>query len=314
MSKKIIILKIVITIGLLALVFRKVELSHVLKAFAAMNLWWLGAALVLNTIILVGRWWKWHQILESTLGISNPKEALESFIGGMGLAVVTPGRAGEIARCLFHSEGDKVQISGLVVVDRLVDLLVILLLGAYGFALIASWEMMAFMAVASVGLTVCLLYLDGALRIGFRLVPWKRLDKIFESLKAVATSLHRKTLYSNFLISMLMAVLDLFVLWLLLLSFGSGGLRACAFVFPILLLANVAPFSISGIGVREGAAVYLFEQFHISGAVAFNASFMLYVVNSLLPGIVGMLLFYRIRVTPSDSVDPVSGEKLLEHT
>lgn len=313
-SKKIVILKIVLTFGLLALVFRKVELARVLKAFAAMNVWWLAAALAVNVIIIAGRWLKWHQLLESALGISNMKEAFDSFMGGMGFAVVTPGRAGEIARCLFHSEGNKVQISGLVVVDRLVDLLVILALAAYGFSLIAYWKMMALMAGASVVLAVCLLSIERSLKLGRRLVRWKRLDKIFDSLKAVASSLPRQTLYSNFLIAMLVTLLDLLVLWFLLLAFGSGGLRACAFVFPILLLANVAPFSISGIGVREGAAVYLFEQFHVAGAVAFNASFMLYVINSLLPGILGMALFYRIKVAPSEMEETGVAAKALEHS
>jgi uncharacterized membrane protein YbhN (UPF0104 family) len=50
------------------------------------------------------------------------------------------------------------------------------------------------------------------------------------------------------------------------------------------------------IGVREGAAVALFSKFGIASAPVFSAAFMVFVINVLIPAVVGIPFVFRIRL------------------
>ena len=62
---------------------------------------------------------------------------------------------------------------------------------------------------------------------------------------------------------------------------AAGGV-AMAFV-------SVMPVSIGNIGIREGAVVATMEHFSVSAPVAFNGAFVLFIMNIVLPGLIGMI-------------------------
>ena len=56
------------------------------------------------------------------------------------------------------------------------------------------------------------------------------------------------------------------------------------------LAKTLLPVSFGDLGVRESAAIYFFAQFGISRAAAFNASFLLFLINLLIPSLAGLLI------------------------
>ena len=68
------------------------------------------------------------------------------------------------------------------------------------------------------------------------------------------------------------------------------------FTFPLVILANILPITIGGLGIRESVAVYCLAIFDIPGEIAFTATFYLFVINVLIPAIIGYFIFIRSRV------------------
>src|SRR5690606_3777038 len=78
---------------------------------------------------------------------------------------------------------------------------------------------------------------------------------------------------------------------ILLHAFGSGvswasGLILGGIVFFGKLL--VPPVTLTDVGIREGVSIYVGGFFGVAGAVAFNAAFTLFLINLVLPALLGV--------------------------
>ena len=59
--------------------------------------------------------------------------------------------------------------------------------------------------------------------------------------------------------------------------------------------AGVIPISISGLGIREGLAVYFFNLYGVPAAFAVATSLFLFVINAILPALAGVYFIYKRR-------------------
>ena len=59
---------------------------------------------------------------------------------------------------------------------------------------------------------------------------------------------------------------------------------------PIILVVSSLPISIMGLGLREGTAALLLSRYGVPMESAVAAAFSLFVINALLPGLVGLAL------------------------
>jgi uncharacterized membrane protein YbhN (UPF0104 family) len=57
----------------------------------------------------------------------------------------------------------------------------------------------------------------------------------------------------------------------------------------------IPSITLGEIGIREGAAIYFFGLFGCNEAVAFNSSMLLFILNLLLPSIIGMYFLLRLK-------------------
>src|SRR5262249_11177509 len=60
--------------------------------------------------------------------------------------------------------------------------------------------------------------------------------------------------------------------------------------FPLVVLTNAVPVTIAGFGLREGTAVYLLSHYGVPQAFAFAGAFLMFFLNTALPGFVGAAL------------------------
>jgi len=67
------------------------------------------------------------------------------------------------------------------------------------------------------------------------------------------------------------------------------------FIMPLIYFVTVLPISLGGIGVREGAFVFLMTIFGVDASLAILISFLLYFVKVLI-GLLGMVVYLRYRV------------------
>lgn len=71
------------------------------------------------------------------------------------------------------------------------------------------------------------------------------------------------------------------------------------FIMPLIYFVTVLPISLGGIGVREGAFVFLMTIFGVDSSVAILISFLLYFVKVLI-GLIGMFVYLRYKVKFND--------------
>jgi len=64
--------------------------------------------------------------------------------------------------------------------------------------------------------------------------------------------------------------------------------------------AAIIPISLSGLGVREGLAVYFFGFYDVPGAYAVATSLFLFVLNTVFPAITGLYFIYNKRAHLND--------------
>jgi len=55
----------------------------------------------------------------------------------------------------------------------------------------------------------------------------------------------------------------------------------------------IPPISLGELGIREGASVFFLTKFGELPSVAFNASIFLFLINILLPALVGLILMLK---------------------
>jgi uncharacterized membrane protein YbhN (UPF0104 family) len=78
-------------------------------------------------------------------------------------------------------------------------------------------------------------------------------------------------------------------------SFESLALLPAFAGFSATMFAkSLLPISLADLGIREAASVFSFSLLGISNVAAFNAALMMFVVNILVPALVGVAFVPRI--------------------
>lgn len=296
------VLKIVISVGLIYLIVRNIDLRALLATLAGTNFGWLAAALALMIAGIFIRAWRW-QILLDVLGVNVSINELAQiyFIGFLFNNLLPSGLGGDAIRIVElnrHSKHVGNAVTS-VLVDRLLGLF-----GALTLALIAlvfRWDAIpAQVALFSVVIMVVLLA-GGFFLINRPLYEALRRISLFKTVTDVKfiNSLFRSFQdYSLPALGKSYAVGLAFNVLLIGMNFAIGSalgakislVHYLVFV-PITSLVLVLPISFAGLGVRESAYVYLFGQVGVAQEVALAMSLLVYFLGNVIPGLIGGVLY-----------------------
>ncbi|MGQ9898447.1 MAG: lysylphosphatidylglycerol synthase transmembrane domain-containing protein [Acidobacteriota bacterium] len=264
------------------------HLDGVLAALRQAELSAIGLALLLGGVMLIIRAAKWWGLLRRILPRLPFICAWQSLLGGMALGLLTPGRIGEVGRTAAFPPGTRLAVGGLLLVDRTADVAALAMVAGLGTAAVASpawrdWPILAAFGAGGLALALPAL-VPTALR-------WQRLpEKVRDRLAALALALEalrRRDVALNLLASSLLMALDVVSLHVLACAFEPVNFAVVAFAFPWILLANLVPITPAGLGVREGAAVAILHAYGVQVATAINATLLLFVINSVIPALLG---------------------------
>jgi len=295
--------KIAVSAVLVALILSKVGIAGVVSSLQRLAGWYLVLVLLLSVAFLMGRALKWLAVARIDVPSLSYAEALRSLIGGMALGVVTPGRLGEVSRVAFLPAGSRLSLSALFLLDRFMDLYTVCLFGTVAAFVLGETLVSALGVVAVLGGLGTLLWARYAMPTAFRIFP--RLTK-YERLQRVAAMLSRIRMSTVAVILLLSVVATLpgYAQFYVLVSVQHHvSVTGTVFAFSLMILSNLLPVSISGIGVREAVAALALGRLGVPAAAAVNASILSFVINTALPGLVGSFMLARVRrVRPSVGV------------
>ncbi|HEX6509171.1 MAG TPA: lysylphosphatidylglycerol synthase transmembrane domain-containing protein [Chloroflexota bacterium] len=279
-----------LTLVLLGLVLYKVNLLSVMQAAGSARPQYLALALALTAPFLYCKVLRWHLMLDSAGVQATFSEAALSVIGGMGLALVTPARLGELVRGAYLRDPQKLKIGGLVMIDKGLDVLVLTCLSVAGaFAILGPVAGALFTAAAVAGFAAVFdptRVHAGLRRLSSRLPMRAKLERIWSSLE----SLTPRSTAVFLVLTLLSFVIVLIQFGIILLSWHSWSPDIVLFTFPIVILTNVLPVTIGGLGVREATAAVLLGHYGVPSSDAVLAALLMFAINTAAPGLVGALV------------------------
>jgi uncharacterized membrane protein YbhN (UPF0104 family) len=283
------VLRYGITVVLLAIILWKINPQQFWQAGKNLSLANLLVAMLLTVPFLILKALRWHLLLRAAHCQATFWEGLLSLLGGMGVALLTPARIGEVTRAAYLSEPRKLRVGALVMVDKVYDVIILALLSIAGAALLVSPLLAA--ALTAFGLAgVYLALRPRDLRALFRparVLPfYARVDRVlsgFVEFPAVVGLICLLYTLGSFLIVLLQY-------WIILRAWNVGGIDVVAYCFPLVVLTNAVPLTVAGLGTREGAAILLLRHYTIAQSVAATSAFLMFFMNTAVPGIIGALI------------------------
>jgi len=293
MKKKILfMIKLLVTALVVAVIIKKVDFSQIKSTFVHPNLFFLSLASILMLLNFGLKFLKWHYLLQTCSIRETFIDASKSYLAGLAMGIVTPARAGEVGRALFLKNRERLKGSGVAIVDKIFDLIGIVLLSLCGAQIFISPGAYIFLLMFVVGGIVLLLFSGSFHTLLTRFLPGGSLGSKVKQIFTVLDHLSARVVLTNLLITVVMFFVVLLQCYFLVKTFHHPAVsfNSILFAYPLVIVANILPITIGGLGVREGVAVFTLSIFNIPGDVAVSATLYLFLINLVLPALLGALV------------------------
>lgn len=303
--------KVILTITVLGLLVATIEPQEIMRAVRGARVPLLAASLALVVPALSLRAMKWGYLLRQVKPEVRAREVWATLLVGFTFGVVTPGQIGEFGRAFFISGRPRLELIGLSFIDKLYNLLAIVLFGSLGLLFLPGlvWDGNAYL-FASCTILVALFW---AVLILMLLSPrWIR-DLLYainvmlpyrDKVKVLLSGLDPIRQRQSVVLAVLGCahyLVGIVQFYLLVLSFQPAAFWDSFRASSVTIFVKAAlPISIGGLGVGETASVAFYRLFDVGRAAAFNSSVMLFSMNVLLPAAIGFLVLLRLRIVPEE--------------
>ncbi len=305
--KPIIIIKTVISIGLLGLVFTRVDFRQAWTQFQNLSFGFIIFALLYYTALQCLSCLRWQVVLSSTKNSVPNIILLSSYFAGMFLNIFLPGAlGGDVYRVYRVAKVTKDSEVALVSVflERFTGLAALSALAIFGlapaFRVVGRWDIILIF-FACVGALVAgvlliaspkLLMLAEPILHKLRLVSLaSRLAKIQILLREFAQN--RQALALSIGLSFLLQLGIVYYHYLIAQQLEIPVSFSELLVFiPIIVVVTLLPISLGGLGIKEGLWVYLFNRIGLTSEQALLLSLVITLLSWLLslPGGIILLL------------------------
>jgi len=289
------------------------SLDRVCKAVAGPQSWklWLVVALMPVNWGIEAR--KWQLALRPIGGIAYIN-ALRAVFTGTTMASFTPNRMGEyLGRLLYVKEGHRIESISLTIVCSMAQLLVTLVVGLAGVLYLRATHVLqtagahdsiGFWLNTLLGLVVFLL---ASLTIIYFRLSW--LLRILSKIPGLAKYRAYVKILENFHATLLLRILFLsfgrylvfivqygliFPVFGVLLTVGQlwGGMSV---VFLVMAIIPTFTF-LTELGLRWETSIQVLELFSSNTIGIFAASFAIWLINLIVPALIGSLLMLSIKI------------------
>jgi glycosyltransferase 2 family protein len=315
---------VLVTVGFSYFSLSNINFSLAWRGLRTSDYWWLAAALVAFGLGNIARAARWRSLFAQ-----GRRPSLASVTDAMMVGYlynnILPARAGEAARVVVltqRSETSPVEIVGTVVLERLYDVLAILVVffaaepwlphvSWFGAAAVAAIVLAVLIAGAAIVLAV---FGDRPLRFllrplkRFSMFSGERLERTLDELTHGLSGLRHPWLaLEAFVLTIAAWLLTALCAYLVSLSFHLHLPFACGVLVAVAIgLGMILPSPPAAVGVFEGAALIALEAYGVSHSAALPYAVVLHLVNFIPFVVVGLaLLHYNSRhPVRATSVEP----------
>jgi hypothetical protein len=272
---------ICISLGILAVIFLKIDINEFIHNFKNINLLYFAISLLFfvpQTYVSAKRW---QLILEPQCVISLWKSTT-LILASSTLNVILPSKVGDFAKALFLKRSDGLELSkgfSLTFIEKILDvagLCVVLLVGAIfipnGNSIVRLSIVFSFCIIT---LTIFMFSYDMrrlklnwlASKIGVEKRLNAFLDEWQQSVSAQRRDKERFIMILSFTIFLWFLHIGQIYLFFLSLNSAVSPMVVLTYV-PLSIFVGLIPISFGGIGTRDAALIYLFSPYESSSVMA----------------------------------------------
>jgi len=299
----------VLGVAIIAFLLWSVNTGQLIQIFISVNPIYLILSLAMTVIVVFLKSVKWKIIvgLRQELPLIS---AVKFFLIGFFFSIITPGRLGDFVRAKYIRQKTGLAFSVTsVFLDRLIDIGILLsasLISAILFASVAGIgvEFIAiilllglifvlgvyFISRKKTGKIIVKLFSGIFEKLGFARQVTKGAENIFDSIQLFKSD--KKTVAKSAALGVIAWIASIFAAYLISLSIGMNlGLYWFFIMLPLIILTDILPINIGGLGTRELASITLFGLIGVVFEQAFAFSLLYYFVAYLSVGFVGGFVY-----------------------
>ena len=289
---------ILVTIACIYYVQKQEDILPILSEFHVELLFPVCFFIMLHLISL---YLLWKRLIKGLASIKpQERQVLHSFFGGRTMGFISPGHTGELFKGLFFSRGQRLEATGLSLINSGYGLLIRLVLGICA-SIYFIYRVSSLITLFRY-ITISLVFI---LIIG--MIVYKYRKKIFNKLSFSSILIRQLFDLQSYISNHFKNNSSLFVIKNVTISIAANLFSLIAFMFLLkgfsisvdyidglmayeasYLVMSLLPFTPAGIGMREGARVFFFTLIGSSSAAVLCASFLMTLFNIILPAIIGM--------------------------
>lgn len=245
---------------------------------------------------------RWHRLVRSVEPM-NYSRAFSSYLAGVAFAVITPNRIGEYpGRILYLGRQHTFRYINVSILGVLAQLWTVYL---FGLGALVYYNIVFPAAMAKVALALCLAANVLAAIFYFRFESWLPLLEKVSWLRKFATYgklLHRITKAEQMrILTISLLRFGIFTAqYLILLKWmnvniplASGFGMAALFFWVIAVIPSIA---LTELGVRGSVSIFLFQHFSTNTVGILAATAGIWILNLIVPAIIGSILVARMRL------------------
>lgn len=301
------IIRILIAAGLISFLVSYLNFSEIYSALEDANyiLILLAASLLVVNVYLQFR--KWKLTCKSILDEDNNKTIFISLLHGFAGGAFTPARIGEyFGRAVVFREKSLLQVTIATFLDKFFVLIILAFFGSVASILFIHYyyEASVYLTVSLFVVVFTLFYLLILLLISpqfwdnflfNRLRESKRLYKILGNLRVL------KNLDKNYSFKMSFISFLFYTCYIIQFAILVSAFTHNYNYFDYLWSGNLVMFaktfipavSLGELGIREAASVFFLGEMGVAETAAFNASIFLFMINVLIPSLIGLILLFK---------------------
>jgi uncharacterized membrane protein YbhN (UPF0104 family) len=300
-----VLLRLVLAGAALGYLAYVVDPAALLAAAAAARPAWIAAAVALLPLNLALQAFVWYGFARLVMPGVAFGSASAAMMCGHTLGLITPANAGDlVGRSFYLPHADKWELGTAAFVHRMFDMAACTVVGAFAlFPFVQAtapappsfWKGLTF---AGVGLSVLLTAMAVLPRQTYRLAArllrrpaWQRRIAFLGRLPSGAALVLLAASFAGYAV-----FTTQFFFLLRAFTPEAEALTGYQGIALVYFVKNLIPaLTLFDVGIREGAAVYFLGRLGYPQAAAFNAAFLLFCINLLLPALAGLPFVFRLR-------------------
>jgi uncharacterized protein (TIRG00374 family) len=301
------IIKILIAAGLIIYLIYNVNLSEILAALRNANIALIAITILLAFVNIYLQFIKWKITCKYLLNETSNKKILLSLFYGFSGGVFTPARIGEyFGRAAAFKDKPVLKTAVATFVDKVFPLMAVVGFGSLASILFIHYyyQVPAYITGSLFILLFVLFYAAFLITLNPRFwnnILFNHLRKSNRANKILRNLLVLKQLDKFYATKMLVISLLFYATFIiqyaLLAAAFSGHNNLIHYVWAgnLIMFAKtiIPPVSLGELGIREGASIFFLQKFGELKSVGFNSSIFLFLINVLIPSVIGLFLLLK---------------------